>query len=529
MNSTLSSLVAACLLLAGCNTTQAPSDNATLSANQTDSKTATDTPQMESVSTYYQHLVSTTPMPLAELSLFLNEMPKGGDLHHHYSGSLYVETYLDWLDKQHYCVYRIDDSKTKAKKFKVETRADKLALFEKERELNSKKPDTEKTESTCLNYDEIQANNTFYRELLSVWSNKDFYNHAQLQQPPDKQFFDTFGYFGDVSDYSFETGLKIIKARAKQENIQYIETMLKSSPSVACPANLASQFSALSESSSDAQIEQAFDQLYTYLKNNAPNAQAINEFVRSVETAANTIDDAQFTMRFQAYVSRNSKPEKIFSGLYSSFAANKASTKIVGINFVGPENGYIAMRDYRLHMKMFQFLKKQFPDSKLSLHAGELVIGMVPPEGLTYHINDAIHLAGANRIGHGVDIANESDAADLLKLMREKDIAIEINLTSNEFILGVANNAHPLQLYRSQKVPFVISTDDSGVSRSNLSHEYFLFASRYKPSYPELKQTVFNSIRYSFLSANEKNTELANLNKRFDEFERSVEKNIQHK
>lgn len=529
MNSTRSSLAAACLLLAGCSTTQTPRDNTKVSATQADGKTVTDTTQMESTSTYYQHLISTTPMPLAELSLFLNEMPKGGDLHHHYSGSLYVETYLDWLDKQHYCVYRIDDSKTKAKKFKVETQADKLALFEKARALNSKKPDTEKTEGNCLNYNEIQADNAFYRELLSVWSNKDFYNHIQLQPPPDKQFFDTFGYFGDVSDYSFETGLKIIKDRAKQENVQYVETMLKSSPSTACPANIASQFSALSENNSAAQIEQTFEQFYTYLKNNAQNAQAINEFVQNIETAARTIDDTQFTMRFQTYVSRNSKPEKIFSGLYSSFAINKASAKIVGINFVGPENGYIAMRDYRLHMKMFQFLKKQFPDSKLSLHAGELVIGMVPPEGLTYHINDAIHLAGANRIGHGVDIANESNAEDLLKLMREKDIAIEINLTSNEFILGVAKDAHPIQLYRNRKVPFVISTDDSGVSRSNLSHEYFLFASRYKPPYPELKQIVFNSIRYSFLPDNEKNTELKNLNKRFEDFERSVETTIQHK
>jgi hypothetical protein len=48
-------------------------------------------------------------------------------------------------------------------------------------------------------------------------------------------------------------------------------------------------------------------------------------------------------------------------------------------------------------------------------------------------------------------------------------------------------------------VPYVISTDDAGVTRHTLSNEYVLFASRYKPGYAELKKTSYNSIRYAFL------------------------------
>src|ERR1035437_316705 len=33
----------------------------------------------------------------AQLTLFLSQMPKGGDIHHHYSGAIYAETYLDWV------------------------------------------------------------------------------------------------------------------------------------------------------------------------------------------------------------------------------------------------------------------------------------------------------------------------------------------------------------------------------------------------------------------------------------------------
>jgi adenosine deaminase len=38
----------------------------------------------------------------------------------------------------------------------------------------------------------------------------------------------------------------------------------------------------------------------------------------------------------------------------------------------------------------------------------ELTLGLVQPEDLTSHINDAVYTAGANRIGHGVDMAYES-------------------------------------------------------------------------------------------------------------------------
>jgi adenosine deaminase/adenosine deaminase CECR1 len=49
-----------------------------------------------------------------------------------------------------------------------------------------------------------------------------------------------------------------------------------------------------------------------------------------------------------------------------------------------------------------------------------------------------------------------------------------------------------------------------------------LYTSRYKPSYDALKETVFNSIRYSFLSEAEKAAELKGLTQRFAAFEAKV-------
>jgi adenosine deaminase/adenosine deaminase CECR1 len=109
-----------------------------------------------------------------------------------------------------------------------------------------------------------------------------------------------------------------------------------------------------------------------------------------------------------------------------------------------------------------------------------------------------------------------------MQRMREKDIPVEINLTSNAFINGVQGENHPVTLYRKYGVPYVISTDDAGVTRHNLANEYVLFASRYKPGYAELKKASYNSIRYSFLDAADKARLTKQLDQRFAKFEAEI-------
>src|SRR5947207_1351727 len=38
------------------------------------------------------------------LAAFLREMPKGGDLHNHVSGSVYAESYLKWAAEDNLCI-----------------------------------------------------------------------------------------------------------------------------------------------------------------------------------------------------------------------------------------------------------------------------------------------------------------------------------------------------------------------------------------------------------------------------------------
>ena len=64
--------------------------------------TATATPSANEAATarHFAALVAGSQPRTAELSLFFSMMPKGGDLHHHYSGAIYAEQFLDWVDKE---------------------------------------------------------------------------------------------------------------------------------------------------------------------------------------------------------------------------------------------------------------------------------------------------------------------------------------------------------------------------------------------------------------------------------------------
>ena len=157
------------------------------------------------------------------------------------------------------------------------------------------------------------------------------------------------------------------------------------------------------------------------------------------------------------------------------------------------------MSDYALHMKMVGYLHSVYPKVHISLHAGEIAPGLVTYEGLCCHIRLAVEEAHAERIGHGVDVMYEDRPHELLKEMAAKHVMVEINLTSNDVILGVSGNEHPLPMYRQFRVPVALSTDDEGVSRIDITHEYVRAVETYGLRYADIKQMVRTSLEHSFL------------------------------
>src|SRR5208283_982350 len=173
---------------------------------------------------------------------------------------------------------------------------------------------------------------------------------------------------------------------------------------------------------------------------------------------------------------------------------------MVGLNLVMAEDWYVPMHDFSLHMRMLNYLHERYPHVHIALHAGELVEGLVPPSDLQFHVRDSIDIGHAERIGHGVDVMNETRPFELMREMAKHNVMVEICLTSNDVILGVSGRQHPLSQYVRAGVPVALGTDDEGVARSDMTHEYLRGAQDQELSYLQLKKMARTSLEHAFVS-----------------------------
>jgi adenosine deaminase len=427
---------------------------------------------------------------LTELRAFLHRMPKGGDLHTHLSGAVYAERFIAWGAQEHLC-------------------AD-LAHA-----LLSKPQCDQPGEVPVAN---AMHDQNLYDRLVNAFSTRAFLPTAAVPTDHDK-FFAAFDKFAAASGTHFvEMTIDQLKQYAG-ENVQYVEFMT----SFYCPNEREKFIKAMADQTDDAARLAALqanglDECVTAKRNELAAAIAR---IRS-ELACDpqgTRSGCRVTFRYIAQVLRNSSLDDVFLQTAIAAALIRAEPQVVALNLVQSEDNLVARRDYTRHMQIVAFLAKDVP---VALHAGELWLGYVPPPDITFHIRQAVGIAHARRIGHGVDLAFEHDMDGLLAEMRARPVVVEINLSSNDIILGVRGKDHPLPTYLGAGVPVVLSTDDAGVSRINLTNEYFRAARDYDLSYRMLKAIARNALLHSFLDEKQKRDELARFDRSSAEFERSV-------
>ena len=406
------------------------------------------------------------------LTLFLRQFPKGADLHNHLVGAIYAESYLKWAAQDGLCVNT---------------------------ETNSISPNacTKPEQQSQLPATALPHNAATTTAMIDALSMRDFVPTAQDRSGHD-HFFATFDKFAAVTSKHSGDSLTEALDRAANENITYLELMV--SPALGQLIAAGGKHPLEGEN---------FQAAIATLQKDLPSLlQAVKQETDDMEARANTLlqcgtpqahPGCHVTVRYLYQTVRVLPPPAVFSQLYAGYNVVQADPRFVGLNFVAPEDNTIAMRDYDLHMRMFKTLGALYPDVKLSLHAGELVPGLVPPEGLEHHIEAAVNVAGAKRIGHGIDIIWEKNAPTLLQTMAKNNILVEINLTSNDLILNVKGKEHPFALYWRAGVPLALSTDDEGVSRADLTQDYYRAATTWPLTYQELKTLSRNGLTYAFL------------------------------
>jgi adenosine deaminase len=404
-----------------------------------------------------------------QLFAFLLQMPKGGDLHNHLSGSIYAESYVQWAASKGLCVTQ-----------------GTMALSD---------PPCNQTTGQVPATNAL-SNAELYRQLLDSWSMR--YWQFSGQNGHD-HFFDAFGKFGAATYGQTAQMLAEVSSRAARGHVLYLELML--TPDGVMSTQIGRQVG----------WDGNFESTLGKLKRNGIESAAVAgvKALRDAEAEKDRLlkcgtpqadPGCSVTIRYISQVSRGAASGPVFAQMVTGFAlANDPNSKVVALNLVQPEDWLASMQNFTLQMEMLNFLHPLYPKAHITLHAGELAPGMVPPEGLSFHIRQSVMKGHAERIGHGVSIMHEDDPYGLLQQLARQNIMVEICLTSNEIILGLSKEQLPLTTYIQYGVPVALATDDEGVSRSEISREYLKAAEEQGLGYIQLKTMARTSLQYAFL------------------------------
>ncbi len=396
-----------------------------------------------------------------ELIAFLRRMPKGGDLHNHLGGA----TYSDFL---------LDTAKGEAKRFDTRTHA-----F------------TEETGPGTLGMAEFLADPALIADFKNQLSLRGWYPNTTNGHD---HFFQTFQRIGSA-DRSWGQMLAEILARNEYQSVYYLELMATTAP----PENVLRFRSAFKGLNLD-DLEGSFAP-FQELITDSNIRRAFKDYTSSWEDQARSIlgRDSKVVVRFIPQLDRVGSLEKFFVSAVMFMTAIQADDRIVALNIVAPEDMPASRWQFDAHMKILDFLWRRMGQPDLTLHAGELILEDSPVEAMWDRIRRTIVEGHAKRIGHGTSVAWERDLPGLLELMKQQGVLVEVSFSSSESILGVQGDRHPFQMYRRAGVPICISTDDEGVSRSNLTMEYVKAVRRYDLSYREVKDLARNCLEYAFL------------------------------
>jgi adenosine deaminase len=413
-----------------------------------------------------------------ELRAFLDRMPKGADLHNHLSGAVYAESWIRAGAEDNLCVNLAT-----------------LSFLRTEAMSKGNPPDPKCGEGETAAANAFK-NQHLYDALIDAFSMRSFVPSAGISA--HDHFFDTFAKFHGTDPRHTGEWLDEVATRAAAQNEQYLELM--ETPDFSHTAAILEKIGWRED------LAQLRTELLAHgLRDDVPIALAHIDQAETLRRArehcgqTNETPACRVQIRFLYQVLRGYPKEQVFAQTLLGFETASADPRFVGLNFVMPEDGYISMTDYAVQMHMLDFLHGIYPKIHISLHAGELAPGLVTREGLCCHIRLAIEQGHAERIGHGVDVMYEDRPYELLKEMAQKHIMVEINLTSNDMILGVTGKDHPFPIYRKNGVPVALSTDDEGVSRIDITHEYVRAVETYGLNYADLKRMVRTSLEHSFL------------------------------
>lgn len=166
---------------------------------------------------------------------------------------------------------------------------------------------------------------------------------------------------------------------------------------------------------------------------------------------------------------------------------------VCGFDIAGAEDGFPPSR----FEEAFHLLKHN--NMFFTIHAGE---AFGPPS-----IWEAVQVCGADRLGHGVRIAEDLQIEEdrvrfgrLAAYVRDAQIPLEVAPSSN-LQTGIASEMkdHPIELLKDLQFNVTVNCDNRLMSDTTMSREYLKLVETFGWDLDDVRRTTLNAMRAAFL------------------------------
>jgi adenosine deaminase len=416
----------------------------------------------------YLESIRDNPMLLED---FLHRMPKGADLHHHLTGSVYAESYFQYAVEDGLCI-------------------------DHQAAISQPPCDAAKGQLPAA---QALTNFPFRNQVIDAWSIRNYVRSGD-DRSVRYHFFAAFGKFDPVVNRHWGEMFAEVSQRAGLQREIYLETMLTpdqgESLKLGHEVGWDDDLAALRQK----MLAAGMDKVVAAGRRNLDTGEKGMREILGCDTPQPK-PGCTVTLRYINQVLRAFPKEQVFAQMLAGFELAGKDPRVVGINLVQSQDEYRALDDFDLHMRMLDYLHSVYPKVHISLHAGELTPGEVKPEELlASHIRKSIEIGHAERIGHGIDIIYEDDAPALLAEMARKHILVECAIHGYQVVREIPNNENPCATYLRAGVPISLVTDDEAIVRSELTEYFRTAVVDFHIGYPDLKTFARNSLEYAFVA-----------------------------
>ncbi|HJP59090.1 MAG TPA: adenosine deaminase [Gemmatimonadaceae bacterium] len=206
--------------------------------------------------------------------------------------------------------------------------------------------------------------------------------------------------------------------------------------------------------------------------------EAIEAPLRGLRKAENEFG---ITARFIVCSLRQLPPESSLD--LAKLAVEFRNDGVVAFDLAGGEKGNPAS----LHAEAFRYAREH--NLAVTVHAGE-------GDG-AHSIHEAVHICGADRIGHGTRLIEDPE---LTQYVNDRRIALEVCLTSNvQTRVADSYATHPIREYFDRGLNVTLNTDNRLMSATTLTDEYVIAAEQLGFTIEELAGIALNGFESAFL------------------------------